>query len=112
MAKTDKTTPVPSYDAVCLKSIRGVMDVFGGKWSFLVIEQLHIGTMRFSDLHKALGISTKSLTDTLRHLEECGIIKREIIPTVPVTVNYSLTEKGIAFDSVLLAMKDWGNEWL
>jgi len=103
---------VPAYDAVCLRSIRSVMEVFGGKWSFLVLEQLHIGTMRFSDLHKALEISTKSLTDTLRHLEKHGIIKREILPTVPVTVNYSLTEKGIAFDSVLLAMKDWGNEWL
>ena len=108
----DKTTVVPTYDAVCLRSIRNVMDVFGGKWSFLVLEQLHIGTMRFSELHKALGISTKSLTDTLRHLEENGIIKREAIPTVPVTVEYSLTDKGRAFDSVLLAMKSWSNEWL
>jgi len=103
---------LPTYDAVCLRSIKGVMDVFGGKWSFLVIEQLHIGTMRFSDLHRALGISTKSLTDTLRRLEENGIIEREVVATVPVTVNYSLTAKGIAFDSVMLAMKDWGNKWL
>ena len=57
-----------TYDAVCLRSIQGVMDVFGGKWAFLVMEQLHIGTMRFSALQKALGVSTKSLTDTLRHL--------------------------------------------
>jgi len=101
-----------SYDAVCLKSIRGVSEIFSGKWCFLVIEQLHIGKMRFSDLHKALDISTKSLTDTLRHLEKYGIIKREAIATVPVTVEYSLSEKGLAFDEVLLAMKKWGEDWL
>ena len=100
------------YDAVCLRSIRAVMEVFGGKWTFLVLEELHLGTMRFSDLQKALGVSTKSLTDTLKHLENHGIIRREAKPTVPVTVEYSLTEKGRAFDGVLLAMKDWGNEWL
>ena len=61
---------------------------------------------------RALGVSTKSLTDTLRHLEENGIVRREAIATVPVTVEYSLTEKGRDFDSVLLAMKDWGSRWL
>ena len=101
-----------SYDAVCLRSIRGVMEVFGGKWAFLVLEQLHIGTMRFGELSKALGVSTKSLTDTLRRLEENGIVSRRAIPTVPVTVEYALTDKGRDFDSVLLAMKDWGGKWL
>lgn len=101
-----------TYDAVCLRSIKRVMDVFGGKWSFLVLEQLHIGTMRFGELSRAMDVSTKSLTDTLRHLEENGIVLREVEPTVPVTVRYSLTEKGRAFDAVLLAMKQWGNDWL
>lgn len=101
-----------TYDAVCLRSIGQVMEVFSGKWAFLVLEQLHLGTMRFSELERALGVSTKSLTDTLRHLEQNGIVAREVLPTVPVTVNYSLTEKGRAFDAVLLAMKQWGGEWL
>ena len=99
-------------DAVCIASVRRVMDVFGGKWAFLVLEQLHVGTMRFGDLRRTLGVSTKSLTDTLRRLEEHGIVERRAYPTVPVTVEYSLTEKGRSFDSVLLAMKDWGRTWL
>ena len=100
------------FDAVCIRSVEAVLDVFGGKWAMLVVEQLHLGTMRFSDIRRALGVSTKSLTDTLRHLESEGIISREAKPTVPVTVEYSLTEKGRAFDEVLLAMKRWGDEWL
>lgn len=99
-------------DAVCVASMRRVMDVFGGKWAFLVLDQLHLGTMRFGDLRRALGASTKSLTDTLRHLEANGIINRVAYPTVPVTVEYSLTEKGRSFDSVLLAIKEWGRTWL
>lgn len=111
MAKMNSSDAMPAYDAVCLRSIRKVTDIFNGKWSFLVLEQLHIGTMRFSELLRALDVSTKSLTDTLRHLEENGIVKRDVKPTVPVTVEYSLTEKGRGFDQVLLAMKDWENEW-
>ena len=99
------------YDSVCMTSIRKVMDTFGNKWAFLIIEELHLGTMRFSTLQKELGISTKSLTDALHNLEDKGIINRKVIPTVPVTVEYSLTEKGRGFDSVLIAMKQWVSEW-
>jgi DNA-binding HxlR family transcriptional regulator len=53
--RSKKRENVQVYDAVCLRSIRGVMDIFGGKWSFLIIEQLHIGTMRFNELHKGTG---------------------------------------------------------
>lgn len=99
------------YDAVCVNSIRNVLEVFGGKWAFLVLEQLHLGTMRFNELSKSLNINTKSLTDTLQHLEKNGIIRREVKPTVPVTVEYSLTAKGRDFDGVLLAMKEWNQKW-
>lgn len=101
-----------TYDSVCISSIQRIMEIFGGKWAFLVMEQLHIGTMRFSSLARALDVNTKSLTDTLRRLEENGIISRHVVPTVPVTVEYSLTEKGRSFDDVLIAMKTWGAEWL
>lgn len=99
-------------DVVCLNSIKNVMNIFGGKWSFLVLEELRGGPKRFNQINKSLDISTKSLTDTLKHLEQHGIINREVFPTVPITVQYSLTKKGTAFDQVLNSMKAWGNEWL
>ena len=108
VAKIPKVPTTNAHDAVCVASIRAVMEIFAGKWAFLVLEQLHAGAMRFGDLRRALGVSTKSLTDTLRHLEAKGIIRRTAYPTVPVTVEYSLTEKGRSFDEVLLAMKNWG----
>lgn len=113
MSKTvsEICTDTRLYDSVCVNSIRNVTEVFGGKWAFLVLEQLHTGTMRFNELSKSLHINTKSLTDTLQHLEKRGIIRREVKPTVPVTVEYSLTPKGRDFDGVLLAMKEWNLRW-
>jgi DNA-binding HxlR family transcriptional regulator len=47
----------------------------------------------------------------LRHLEGNDIIHRQVFPTVPVTVEYSLTEKGKDFQTVLIAMDHWGQKW-
>jgi DNA-binding HxlR family transcriptional regulator len=99
-------------EKTCLKSIQGVMNIFGNKWSFIILDDLHQGPKRFNQIRKDLGISTKALTDTLKHLEAHGIVNRNVIPTVPITVEYSLTNKGNSFDAVLDAMKGWGIHWL
>lgn len=96
----------------CIKSISNVMEVFSGKWSFVILDALHDGPKRFNQLNRDLQINTKSLTDSLKQLEQYGIVSRQVYPTVPVTVEYALTEKGRAFDQVLDSMKDWANQWL
>lgn len=93
-------------------SIEKALDIIGGKWSFLVLKELFKGKQRFGQLKKALsGVSPKALTDTLRHLEENEIIIRTVYPTVPVTVEYKLTEKGEDFHKILKEMKLWGARW-
>jgi DNA-binding HxlR family transcriptional regulator len=77
-----------------------------------VLGYLTIRPQRFNQMRRLLGnISTKSLTDTLRHLEQNGIITRTVFPTVPVTVEYSLTEKGKELQAILLEMYTWGHKW-
>jgi DNA-binding HxlR family transcriptional regulator len=99
-------------EEACLSTIDRALQVLGGKWSFLVLAQLYLGPLRFNQLRKRLGdINTKSLTDTLRHLEQNKIIQRKVYPTVPVTVEYSLTEKGKDFQGVLIEMYNWGQKW-
>jgi DNA-binding HxlR family transcriptional regulator len=99
-------------EKICLPPINEALRILNGKWSFLVLAQLYSGTKRFSQLRKNLDeINTKSLTDTLRHLEQNEIIHRHVFPTVPVTVEYSLTEKGKAFRAVLIEMYNWGYTW-
>lgn len=98
-------------DKIRLSYIEDVSSVFAGKWSYIILAELCGGAKRFNQIAKEINISTKSLTDALRHLEANGIINREIYPTVPVTVEYSLTEKGIDFDEVLCAMIKWKERW-
>ncbi|TXC91304.1 helix-turn-helix transcriptional regulator [Metabacillus litoralis] len=93
-------------------SIEKALNIIGGKWSFLVIKQLFDGTRRFGELQKAIPkISPKALTDTLRHLESNEVLTRESFATVPVTVEYTLTEKGHSLHMMLKEMKKWGAQW-
>lgn len=93
-------------------SIEKTIDVVGGKWSFLVLRELFCGTKRFGELQKSIqGISPKSLTNTLRHLEQQGVLERHAIPTVPVTVEYSLTPKGDDLHPIIKQMKLWAAKW-
>ena len=102
----------PIEDQLCVESIKKVTEIFGGKWAFRIMAELHMETKRFNELGKKLGISTKSLSDALKSLEQNGIVERKVIPTTPVTVEYSLTEKGRDFERVFFEMREWGKKWL
>ncbi|WP_053374494.1 winged helix-turn-helix transcriptional regulator [Paenibacillus sp. FJAT-27812] len=93
-------------------SICEVLQILGAKWAFLVLEELLRGPQRFNQLQRNVAIvKTQSLTDTLRHLEKNGLVLREVFPTVPVTVEYSLTEKGRDFQTALMEMEKWVQKW-
>lgn len=102
----------PLDDTLCVESIKKIMQIFGGKWSFVILGELHTGSKHFNELSKKLGISTKSLSDTLKSLESNGVVQRTVHPTIPVTVEYSLTDKGRDFERVFMEMKEWGKKWL
>lgn len=93
-------------------SICEVLQILGAKWAFLVLEALLNGPQRFNQLQRNVSIvKTQSLTDTLRHLEKNGLVLRTVFPTVPVTVEYSLTEKGSDFQAALKEMDKWVQKW-
>ncbi|MBW7454717.1 winged helix-turn-helix transcriptional regulator [Paenibacillus sepulcri] len=97
----------------CFEPISAAIQVIGGKWSYSVIANLCQGTQRFNQLRRNLGdVSIKSLTDTLRHLEQCGIVNRTVFPTVPVSVEYSLTDSGREYGEILFQMRQWGEKWM
>lgn len=99
-------------DKLCVELIKNIMDMFGGKWSFVIMGELYSGPKRFNELGKRLGISTKSLSDALKNLESNNVIERKVMPTTPVSVEYSLTDKGRDFKCVFIEMREWGKKWL
>ncbi|MDQ6420622.1 helix-turn-helix domain-containing protein [Paenibacillus sp. LHD-117] len=97
----------PDFSHIC-----SVLQILGAKWSFLVIAELSKGPRRFKQLHRDVAVvKTQSLTDSLRHLERSGIVHREVYPSVPISVEYSLTEKGIDFLDSLKEMERWAAKW-
>ena len=67
---------------------------------------------RFNELKKNLdGISQKVLTDSLRSIEEDGIITRTVYPEVPPRVEYALSDVGESMRPILTAMQEWGTNY-
>jgi DNA-binding HxlR family transcriptional regulator len=87
---------------------RQVLDRIAAKWTVLIIRRLADGTMRFSQLRRAInGISQKALTSTLRGLERDGIVKRRIYASVPPRVEYSLTHLGLSLVKLVTGICAW-----
>ncbi|WP_217235334.1 helix-turn-helix domain-containing protein [Streptomyces sp. AC555_RSS877] len=85
-----------------------LLDRLSDKWVSLVVAALVPGPQRYSDLGRKLaGVSPKMLTQTLRSLERDGILSRTVTPSVPVRVDYELTDLGRSLSLLLLAVKDW-----
>jgi DNA-binding HxlR family transcriptional regulator len=86
------------------------LEVFGDRWSLLVIRDLMVrGFRTFKDFRESgEGISTNILADRLRRLKTCGIISAQKEQADGRKVNYRLTEKGIDLAPVLLELLIWG----
>jgi DNA-binding HxlR family transcriptional regulator len=91
--------------------IRQVLDLIADKWTALIILGLSRGTKRYSELHREIGgVSQKMLTQTLRSLENSGLIQRKVYPVVPPMVEYSLTPLGKTLVPPLKTLCDWASE--
>jgi DNA-binding HxlR family transcriptional regulator len=87
---------------------RQILDRVADRWTALVLLALSDGTMRFSELRRRIeGVSQKMLTQTLRALERDGLVTREVFPTVPVTVEYTLTPLGASLLNAVQAIRTW-----
>lgn len=86
--------------------------IVGTKWKILILRDLFDGTKRYNELVRSVvGISAKVLTENLRDLEKDEIISRKVYPVVPPKVEYSLTEKGRELESIINAMKIFGEKY-
>lgn len=98
-----------AYLAQCPSRV--LLDRISDKWVTLVLCALADGPLRFSELSRQLaGVSQKMLTQTLRTLERDGLVTREITPSVPVRVDYELTDLGRSLLPVLALLKEWAEE--
>jgi len=90
--------------------VRDVLDRLGDAWSFLVVLRLTAGPHRFNALRRAVdGISQRMLTVTLRSLERDGLVSRQVFPTTPPQVEYTLTEMGWSLAEPMRVLTHWAS---
>lgn len=86
--------------------------LIGSKWKLLILRNLMARPWRFNELKKDLnGVSQKVLTDSLRSLEEDGIVTRTVYPEVPPRVEYALSDLGKSMRPIIDVMQRWGLEY-
>jgi DNA-binding HxlR family transcriptional regulator len=90
---------------------RQVLDLIADKWITLIFALLEKQPTRFNELERAIeGISHKMLTQTLRNLEQRGIVTRTITPTNPPAVEYALSPLGTTLIPLMAALRHWAEE--
>ena len=88
------------------------VQLIGSKWKLLILRNLLARPWRFNELRKSLdGISQKVLTDSLRSMEEDGIITRTVYPEVPPRVEYALSGLGESMRPIITAMESFGTDY-
>ena len=88
------------------------LDLFGDKWTLLIIRDLILGRSRFKDfIESPEGIPTNILSDRLERLRDGGLVEHIPAADGSKRLAYQLTDKGLALRPVLRAMRDWGLKW-
>ena len=91
--------------------IPAAVELIGEKWAFLIVRGAFNGLVHFEQFQAGLGIARNILSDRLGKLVAGGILQRAADPTDRRKVIYSLTRKGQALMPVVLAIRQWGEDW-
>ena len=91
--------------------IPAAVELIGEKWAFLILRGALNGLQHFEEFQAGLGIARNILSDRLSRLVSGGILERAADASDKRRVTYSLTPKGEGLLPVVLAMRQWGEEW-
>ncbi|RKS23267.1 DNA-binding HxlR family transcriptional regulator [Flavobacterium endophyticum] len=95
-----------------MMAVQDSMDVLSGKWKISILSSIcYYNKRRFSDiLNDVVGISNKMLSKELKELEINKLIKRTVLDTQPITVQYELTDHGLTLKTIINYLTEWGIE--
>ncbi|HEX8938453.1 MAG TPA: helix-turn-helix domain-containing protein [Sphingomicrobium sp.] len=106
------TTHLDKFKEAALScSIPPVVELIGEKWAFLILRGALNGLHHFEEFQAGLGIARNILSDRLSKMVAGGILERHPDPEDGRRVIYSLTSKGEGLLPVVLALRQWGEEW-
>ena len=96
-----------------VRAVEAALERIGGKWKGVALYQLLEGTKRYNELKRDVGnVTQRMLTKQLRELENDGLIVRKVFPVVPPHVESSFSETGRTLEPILLALRDWEENYV
>ncbi len=111
MGRISELKSIKECSSTYILAVNDTINVISGKWKAAIISSLLFGKKRYGELGKEIPkINPRMLSKELRDLEANGIVTRTVYSTIPVTVEYELTNSGYAFRNVLDVMLEWGLE--
>lgn len=112
MAHGKVTSDIDAFREAALHCpLPGAVELIGEKWAFLILRGALNGLQHFEEFQAGLGIARNILSDRLGKLVAGGILKRTPDPSDKRKVIYALTDKGEALLPVVLALRQWGEQW-
>ena len=115
MNRHQAVTAEPDIEAFKAAALRcplpPAVELIGEKWAFLILRGALNGLEHFEQFQAGLGIARNILSNRLAKMVEGGILERKPDPADRRKVVYSLTPKGEALLPVVLALRQWGEDW-
>jgi DNA-binding HxlR family transcriptional regulator len=109
MARLSELDKTKKCSGTFLLALNDTLNVINGKWKMPIMGSLTFGKKRFTEMEREIpDINPRMLSKELKDLEANGIITRTVYDTIPVSVEYELTESGRCFSDVIDAMITWG----
>ncbi len=111
MKTYDQEQPTEMPEACATAPMGRAIRLIGDVWILLIVINLLRGPKRFNELRELMGhISSRTLTQRLRALEEMGFVQRRAFLEIPPRVEYNLTEKGQEFGDVIAAIEQFAQK--
>ena len=99
-------------EELCKTGFSYTLSLISGKYKMTILYTLmEFGSVRFNEMKRYIsGVSDKTLSTSLKELEEDGLVHREMYPQIPPKVEYSLTDTGKSLIPLLDGMCEWGDK--
>jgi DNA-binding HxlR family transcriptional regulator len=91
-------------------SIARTLELIGERWTILILRESFLGTRRFDDFQRELGVARNVLQTRLERLLDAGILSRVQYQERPARYEYRLTRKGVDLWPIIVALLDWGDK--
>lgn len=101
-----------AHDPEVFCPANAALNLLSERWTLHIVRALLGDKKRFNEIAREIGLNPATLRERLRALEEENVVTRTVLSVMPPHVEYALTPKGQALNSIFEALVDWARTWM